>query len=100
MKFSKIISLCMSILLITAATSCNNTVDDNAPHEDHKEIEEEKPEELTVWIQETFNKEFNEQFAGLFDEFGKIKWVVFLQFFPATLLDYLRNTIIVFRCFG
>ena len=72
MKFSKIISLCMAILLITAATSCNNTVDDNAPHEDHKEIEEEKPEELTVWIQETFNKEFNEQFAGLFDEFGMI----------------------------
>lgn len=64
MKFSKIISLCMSILLITAATSCNNTVDDNAPHEDHKEIEEEKPEELTVWIQETFNKEFMNSLPG------------------------------------
>lgn len=64
MKFSKIISLCMSILLITAATSCNNTVDDNALHEDHKEIKEEKPEELTVWIQETFNKEFMNSLPG------------------------------------
>lgn len=82
----KILALVLALIMVLAVfAGCGSKKEDapaDTPAEEPKTeapadavIEDdgapEKPEKITVWMQKTFNEEFNNLFAGLFQEFGE-----------------------------